>query len=80
MQDKERDWDVERAELEGELAQSQSELRNVREQLAVIMDAKLSMEMEIAAYRKLLEGEDSRYSRIYVFVTFSVILRLKMVY
>ena len=36
------------------------ELSGVMEQLKTLSDAKLSMELEIAMYKKLLEGEESR--------------------
>jgi len=45
-----------------EIAELRAELDSVMEQLQVLMDAKLSMELEIACYQKLLEGEENRVS------------------
>lgn len=38
----------------------QRDLEAMMKELQDLMDAKLSMELEIAAYRKLLEGEEHR--------------------
>jgi len=36
----------------------------VLKELQTIIDTKLGLELEIAAYRKLLEGEEARYTMI----------------
>lgn len=36
-------------------------MEGILQELQTIMDHKLSLELEIAAYRKLLESEESRY-------------------
>ena len=50
-------------ELETERADNaklRAELESVLQELQHLLDAKLSLELEIAAYRKLLEGEENR--------------------
>lgn len=48
-------------ELKSEVAKLRAEMETILQELQHIMDTKLGLEMEIAAYRKLLEGEESRY-------------------
>ncbi|XP_029649224.1 70 kDa neurofilament protein isoform X1 [Octopus sinensis] len=45
-----------------EILSLRSELESMLKELQDLMDTKLSLELEIAAYRKLLEGEESRVS------------------
>lgn len=56
----ERELESERLAHSTEVTQLESELSGVMEQLQTLMDAKLSMELEIACYKKLLEGEEQR--------------------
>jgi chromosome segregation ATPase len=56
----ERELEKERLDRTTEVTQLESELAGVMEQLQTLMDAKLSMELEIACYKKLLEGEEQR--------------------
>ena len=44
-----------------EVKKLQDEMETMLKELQNLMDAKLSLELEIAAYRKLLEGEEQRY-------------------
>lgn len=60
LEEKEREWEEERMQLQGELAKLQAELELVLKELQDLMDTKLGLELEIAAYRKLLEGEENR--------------------
>ena len=60
MEDKEREWDLERNKLESKVLDMEAELASVLEQLQKLLDAKMGLELEIAAYRKLLEGEENR--------------------
>jgi len=46
--------------LKGELAKIRAEMDAVLKELQTIIDTKLGLELEIAAYRKLLEGEEAR--------------------
>jgi len=46
--------------LRSEIAQVRAELEAIIRSLQKIVDSKLSLELEIAAYRKLLESEESR--------------------
>lgn len=58
----ETEMDEMRCRFEKTIAGLEAELAAVMEQLRVLMDSKLSMELEIAMYKKLLEGEESRSS------------------
>uniref|UniRef100_A0A194AM60 Uncharacterized protein n=1 Tax=Pinctada fucata TaxID=50426 RepID=A0A194AM60_PINFU len=46
--------------LKEEITSLRAEMENILQELQTIMDTKLSLELEIAAYRKLLECEESR--------------------
>jgi len=54
------DWEDERLKMQNDLTKLQAELESVLKELQDLMDAKLGLELEIAAYRKLLEGEENR--------------------
>jgi len=56
----EREMEKMRVDHQRDILALQEELEGVMEQLRVLMDAKLSMELEIACYKKLLEQEESR--------------------
>jgi len=58
----ETEMDDMRCKFEATIAGLEAELAGVMEQLRVLMDSKLSMELEIAMYKKLLEGEETRSS------------------
>jgi len=60
-EDRERELEDENTELKGELAKLRAEMDAVLKELQTIVDSKLGLELEIAAYRKLLEGEETRY-------------------
>jgi len=60
-EERERELEDENSELKGELAKLRAEMDAVLKELQTIVDSKLGLELEIAAYRKLLEGEESRY-------------------
>ena len=59
-EDKEREWESENTELKDEVAKLRAEMEAILKELQDLMDTKLGLELEIAAYRKLLEGEESR--------------------
>jgi len=61
-EERERELEDENTELKGELAKLRAEMDAVLKELQTIVDSKLGLELEIAAYRKLLEGEESRYA------------------
>lgn len=60
-QEKEREWEAENTELKTEVAKLRAEMEAILKELQDLMDTKLGLELEIAAYRKLLEGEENRY-------------------
>lgn len=43
-----------------EISKLRVEMEGILQELQTLMDAKLSLELEICAYRKLLEGEENR--------------------
>ena len=59
-EDKEREWESENSELKTEVAKLRAEMEAILKELQDLMDTKLGLELEIAAYRKLLEGEENR--------------------
>lgn len=59
-EEKERELEAENAELKGDIARLRAEMEAIIRELQNIMDTKLGLELEIAAYRKLLEGEENR--------------------
>nr|CAA69027.1 IF protein [Lineus viridis] len=60
LEEKERRFEMEKAEMRAEIDSLRGELELVLAELLNLLDAKLSLELEIAAYRKLLEGEETR--------------------
>jgi len=59
-EEKEREWEEENTELKNEVVKLRAEMEAILKELQEIMDTKLGLELEIAAYRKLLEGEENR--------------------
>jgi intermediate filament protein if len=59
-EERERELEEENTELKGDVAKLRAEMEAILKELQDIMDTKLGLELEIAAYRKLLEGEESR--------------------
>jgi intermediate filament protein if len=57
---KKRELEDENAQLKDDLAKLRAELEAITIELRELSDAKLGLELEIAAYRKLLEGEENR--------------------
>ncbi|KAI8779492.1 retrograde protein of 51 kDa isoform X2 [Biomphalaria glabrata] len=56
----ERELEEQRIKYNHDVGDLESELTSVLAQLQHLMDAKMSLELEIACYKKLLEGEESR--------------------
>jgi len=59
-QERERELEGEKIELETEVAKLRAEMEAILKELQELIDTKLGLELEIAAYRKLLEGEENR--------------------
>jgi len=59
-EERERQLEAENNELKVEVIKLRAEMEAILRELQSIMDSKLGLELEIAAYRKLLEGEESR--------------------
>jgi len=59
-EDRERELEAENDRLRGNVASMRAELEAISKELQDLQDTKLSLELEIAAYRKLLEGEENR--------------------
>jgi dynactin complex subunit len=59
--DRERELEAENSELKGDITKLRAEMEAILRELQNIMDTKLGLELEIAAYRKLLEGEENRF-------------------
>jgi intermediate filament protein if len=59
-EERERELESENSEFKMEIAKLRAEMEAILKELQGIMDSKLGLELEIAAYRKLLEGEESR--------------------
>jgi len=59
-EERERELEDENNELKSEVAKLRAEMEGILNELQHIMDTKLGLELEIAAYRKLLEGEENR--------------------
>jgi len=59
-EERERELEAENDRLRGNVASMRAELEAINKELQDLEDAKLSLELEIAAYRKLVEGEENR--------------------
>lgn len=55
-----RRWDEEKSKYEKEINTLQTEMEQMLRKMEIINDSKLSLELEIAAYQKLLEVEENR--------------------
>lgn len=52
--------EAENSDFKMEISKLRAEMEAILKELQGIMDTKLGLELEIAAYRKLLEGEENR--------------------
>ena len=59
-EDRERELEADNATLRREADGLRGDLESILRELQAIMDTKMGLELEIAAYRKLLEGEETR--------------------
>jgi len=58
--DLEQDFEREKIESSRKITELQMQVEALMQQLNELIDAKMSLELEIACYKKLLEGEESR--------------------
>ena len=61
LEQKDSDHMLETNSLKDEMNKLRAEMEGMLVELQTLMDAKLSLELEIAAYRKLLECEENRW-------------------
>ena len=66
---REHDLDIENDQLRNNVVKLRAEMDAIMREFQGILDSKLGMELEIAAYRKLLEGEESRYIILLLWLT-----------
>jgi intermediate filament protein if len=59
-EERERELEQENASLRADANQLKLELDAIMRELQLVLNTKLSLELEIAAYRKLLESEENR--------------------
>jgi len=59
-EERERELEEENMLLKGDVAKLRAEMEAMLKELERIIDTKLGLELEIAAYRRLLEGEENR--------------------
>jgi len=59
-EERERELEEENLALKGDVAKLRAEMEAMLKELERIIDTKLGLELEIAAYRRLLEGEENR--------------------
>ncbi|XP_076454686.1 retrograde protein of 51 kDa-like [Babylonia areolata] len=62
MEQREQDHTLEINQLKDEMNKLRAEKESMLVELQTLMDAKVALELKIAAYRKLLETEESRVS------------------
>lgn len=64
-EERERDLEAENSRLRDNTGQLRAELDAVMRELQDVLGTKMSLDLEIAAYRKLLENEETRTTRIH---------------
>jgi len=60
-EERERELEGDNAAMRREAEGLRADLESILRELQTIMDSKMGLELEIAAYRKLLEGEEHRW-------------------
>ncbi len=58
--EKQKNGEKEHEGLSTELSACQAELQRLRIDFEAVLDSKMGLELEIASYRRLLEGEERR--------------------
>nr|BAC66613.1 intermediate filament protein [Dugesia japonica] len=62
LEENKRDYEMEISNKTKELADADFLIQDIQMKLKTLLDDKLSLQLEIAAYRKLLEGEETRWT------------------
>lgn len=60
LEEKQSEYDQYRADMERRVIDLQNQVESLLVQLNELIDAKMSLELEISCYKKLLEGEENR--------------------